>query len=50
MTDRLLSIFALALLAGFLGILIFSVPRVDLALVLGVTMALAGWDLLRRHR
>lgn len=45
MTDRVLYIFAFAVLTGFLGILIYNVPRVDLAVVLGTTLLLAGRDL-----
>jgi hypothetical protein len=49
MTERLLYVFAFAVLTGFLGILIFNVPRVDLAIVLGVTLLLAGRDLFGGH-
>ena len=45
MTDRLLYIFAFAVLTGFLGILFYNVPRVDLGVVIGVTLVLAGRDL-----
>jgi hypothetical protein len=32
---------------GFLGILFFKLPRIDLGLVILVTLVLAGRDLLR---
>lgn len=45
MTDRLLYVFAFVVLIGFLGILFFNVPRLDLGLVLAATLILAGRDL-----
>lgn len=50
MTDRILYIFAFAVLTGFLGVLIYNVPRVDLAVVLGATLLLAGRDLFGGQR
>lgn len=47
MFDRLLAVIAYAFLVGFLGILLFKVPRVDLTVLIGITLALAGWDMLR---
>ncbi|WP_287183813.1 hypothetical protein [Rhodovulum sp.] len=44
MIDRLLAIFAFAVFAGFLGILAMGVPRLDLWLVIGVTVVLVAWD------
>jgi hypothetical protein len=44
MTDRVMVVFAFAVLVGFLGILIWEVPRVDLGGAILVTLALAGWD------
>ncbi|WP_343082312.1 hypothetical protein [Ostreiculturibacter nitratireducens] len=44
MTDRLMSIFAFAILTAFLGILVWKVPRLDLGAVIAVTVALVAWD------
>jgi uncharacterized membrane protein YfcA len=44
MTDLLLKLIAFAVLAAFLGILFYWVPRVDLGLVLGLTLLLAFID------
>lgn len=44
MTDRIMALLAAALLAGFLGILVWKVPRADLTVVIGITIALAVWD------
>jgi hypothetical protein len=44
MTDRLMSLFAFGLLVGFLGILVWFVPRLDLAAVCLVTLAFAAYD------
>lgn len=44
--DRLMQICAFALLTGFLGILVYSVPRWDLGAVVLVTLAFAAWDIL----
>lgn len=43
--NNLLALAAFALLLGFLGILLVHVPRLDLAGVILLTVALAGWDL-----
>lgn len=48
MINRLIAFVAFAVLAGFLAILVFKVPRIDLTVLVIVTLALAGWDLLRR--
>lgn len=47
MTNRIIALVAFVILAGFLGILIYKVPRVDLIVLVGITLALAGWDMLR---
>ena len=47
MTRRLLPALALIVRAVFLGILVMKVPRWDLGLVVGITLALAAWDLIR---
>ncbi len=44
MTDTLIKILAFGLLVAFLGILWAWVPRLDLAIVLGLTVILAGID------
>ena len=44
MSDRILAILAFGFLAAFLGILVVYVPRLDLAVAVAVTLALAGWD------
>lgn len=46
MTDRILALFALIVLAGFLGVLLWKVQRIDLAIVIGITYVLAVWDFL----
>lgn len=50
MLDRVLTLVAFGVLAAFLAILIYKVPRVDLILVVGITLALAGWDFFGRRR
>lgn len=44
MTEIILKLLAFALLAAFLGILFIWVPRVDLGVVLAITVILAGID------
>ncbi len=46
MTDRILALFAILVLAGYLGILVFEVGRVDLAVVAAITFVLVIWDFL----
>jgi Flp pilus assembly protein TadB len=50
MTDRLLAVFALAVLAVFLGILWWEVPLLNLGAVVLVTLALAAYDVFDTHR
>ncbi len=50
MSDLFLKLFAFATLAAFLGILIAKVPRLDLGIVLGVTMLLVGYDFFVHRR
>lgn len=50
MMDRLMALLALAVLAIFLGILVWKVPRLDLMAVVGVTLALATWDFIANAR
>lgn len=44
--DRLMAIFALLVLGGFLGILVVEVPRLDLIVLSGITFALVLYDFL----
>ena len=46
MIGRLMAILAFAILAGFLGILVFEVPRVDLGVIAGITLVLVVVDFL----
>jgi hypothetical protein len=46
MTDRLMAIFAYAVLTLFLAILVWYVPRLDLAAVCLLTLLFAGFDFL----
>ncbi|MER0238091.1 hypothetical protein [Fulvimarina sp. MAC8] len=45
MLEKLLSLIAFVILCVFLGILIWNVPRIDLAVVLGFTIVLTAYDL-----
>ena len=47
MINRFVAFFALAVLIGFLGILVYRVPRLDLAGVVAVTVLLAAYDIWR---
>lgn len=52
MSEKLMAVLALAVLTGFLAILVWYVPRWDLAGVVAATLALAGADTvitLRKH-
>ncbi len=44
--DRIMSLFAFLVLAGFLGILVWFVPSLDLIAVISLTVALMGYDML----
>ena len=50
MTDRLMALFAYAILVAFLAILIIYVPRWDLGGVIAATLLLAGYDTLKSVR
>ena len=50
MTRTLLFLLAYAVLAGFLGILVWHVPRWDLGLVVAVVLLLTAWDLFLHDR
>ncbi|MEZ5740698.1 MAG: hypothetical protein R3E68_15405 [Burkholderiaceae bacterium] len=45
MIDKLMALIAFAFMAGFVGILVWYVPRWDLGVVVGLTVALAAYDL-----
>ena len=45
MTDQLMRAAAFAALVGFLGILVYWVPRIDLTAVILLTVALGAYDL-----
>lgn len=47
MLDRVMSTVAMILLLGFLGILLYHLPRLDLGAVIGATLVFAGWDYLK---
>ena len=48
--NKLLASFAFAVLVAFVGILLWHVPRLDLIAVVALTIALAGWDLIKGLR
>lgn len=43
--NRILSLFAFLVLVGYLSILVWRVPRIDLATVIAITLLLALWDI-----
>ncbi len=45
MIDKLMALLAFAVLLGFLGILVFYVPRWDLGFVVAATLLFAVYDL-----
>ncbi|MDZ4094161.1 MAG: hypothetical protein U1D35_04530 [Paracoccaceae bacterium] len=45
MINRLMAGLAFAVFLAFLGILLWFVPRLDLGIVIGLTVLLAGYDL-----
>jgi hypothetical protein len=47
MSDRIIALFAFIALCAFVGILVFELQRLDITAVAVVTLALAGWDMLR---
>ena len=44
MIRRIMTYVALAFFLGFLGIILWHIPRLDLGAVLAVTVALMLWD------
>ncbi len=43
--ERILTIIAFLVLCGFLGVLVYKLPRLDLIVVIGVTALMAFYDL-----
>lgn len=50
MRDRFIAIAALVIMTGFLGILLWKVPRIDLATIIALTLVLASYDFFRTFR
>lgn len=50
MFERLLTLVAFLVLAGFLAVLVLKVMRVDLGVVIGLTIAMAFYDLFIHKR
>ncbi len=53
MTDKIMAILALTTMIGFLGVVAWFVPEVDLIIVIGLVSALASydsWQALRKRR
>ena len=48
--NQLMALFAFALLCAFLGILVWHVPRLDLAAVVGTTVLFVAYDLVTSFR
>jgi len=48
--ERILTIIAFVILCGFLGVLIVKLPRLDLGIVIGVTVLMAFYDLFIHKR
>ena len=43
--NRAMALLSFAVLVGFVGILVGYVTRFDLALIVALTVGLAGWDI-----
>tara|TARA_R110002020_G_scaffold385252_2_gene596207 strand:- start:3759 stop:3917 length:159 start_codon:yes stop_codon:yes gene_type:complete len=48
--QRILTIIAFLVFCGFLGVLVFKLPRIDLGLVVGITVLMAFYDLFIHQR
>ena len=46
MRERVVAVLAFVVLTGFLGILLWKVPRWDLGIIIGITLLLAAYDFL----
>ena len=44
MLDRIIGLAAIAILIGFMGILVGFVPSIDLVIVIAVVVAMAAYD------
>lgn len=47
MRDVVLAVAALAAFATFVGVLIYEVPNLDLVIVVGIVLVMAGFDFAR---
>jgi hypothetical protein len=50
MIERILTMAAFLTLVCFLGVLVYKVPRVDLGVVIGLTIVMAFYDLFIHRR
>ncbi len=50
MQDRVLALLGFIMLCGFLGVLLWKVPRLDLIILCGITVLFALYDLFFYHR
>ena len=50
MKDRLFALMGFLVLCCFLGVLLWKVPRIDLLVIIGITVVFAGYDLFFYHR
>lgn len=48
--DRTIAVAALVILAAFLAVLVWKVPRADLIIVIALTLGLAAYDFFRTFR
>ncbi|MCY0147998.1 hypothetical protein OEG84_09815 [Hoeflea sp. G2-23] len=48
--ERILTIIAFIVLCGFLGVLVFKLPRLDLGAIVAITVAMAFYDLFIHKR
>ena len=46
MTRRILTVLALAVLTGFLAVMVLKLQRLDLSALVLLTLGLAAWDVL----
>lgn len=49
MRNRILSLIAFSVLAGFFGILVVEVPSPDLIIIVALVVGLAGYDFFTSH-
>ena len=48
--NRILAVISLIVLVGFLGILLYEVPRIDLAIIIGITVLMTAYDFFKPSR